>query len=211
MTSLSWEAISHWQWDSVLHLPGSTWFCLATLAFHITDVLILCSGAVMSLCWGINVKVLILDRCQTQHSTICLVTSLKIVLEIKKKTFSQIYQPEVGMCCAVTVSSSVYLPYAHALYDLCPQFCSFLSPCGCFSCLCLVIVNLPDCLLCCMCVSCRKQPCFVHCVISALCKYSGNCRWKFQRVKDLTWFSHKKNSCLRSCWRGNSLFIFKAY
>lgn len=53
-------------------------------------------------------KVPVLDRCQTQYNMLSVCFTEDSSKE--KKKFSQIYQPEVIMCCDISLSSSVYLP-----------------------------------------------------------------------------------------------------
>lgn len=168
--------VSPWQPDSSSHQAGSTW--LPWFSHY------KCLGPSCPSVGG-YVKVPVLDRCQTQYDM------LSDLLEDssrnhKKKSIlpnlparnQNVLRHILKHFCLFAIGACLLL----MIYVT--NSVGFLPPWYWFSCLCLVIVNLPDCLLRCICVSCRKHPCFVCCRIFPLCRYSGNLCWNVQRVKN---------------------------
>lgn len=134
--------------------------------------------------------------------------SLKIVLEIKKK-HSPKFATQKSECAKTYPQAILFICHRRLLLLIyVTDSVGFLLPWYCFSCLCLVIVNLPVFFAAYVFL---VGSILVLCIVeSLLCVVTQEISAEmFGGLK--TRHDFYINSCLRSCWRGNPLFIFKTY
>lgn len=152
-------------------------------------------------------KAPVLDRCQAQYD---MLSDLPEDSSRNKKKRSPKFASQKSECAKTCLQAILFICHRRLLLMIyVTNFVGFLPPRYCFSCLCLVIVNLPDCLL--RCYVFLVGSILVLCIVeSLLCVGTQEISAEmFGGLK--TRHEFYINSCLRSCWRGNPLFIFKTY